>query len=185
VGDPLRLGQILVNLGNNAVKFTEQGEVVIGIEQTGRGRQGIELHFWVRDTGIGMTPEQCAKLFQPFSQADSSTTRRYGGTGLGLAISRALVEQMGGRIWVVSEPGKGSEFHFTARFGPRHGPGLPRWAEVLRHARAGGGRQRLRPRDHGQHCPSLGCRWTRRSMAQAALAAVARQQQQSGPTTWC
>jgi PAS domain S-box-containing protein len=107
VGDPLRLGQILVNLGNNAVKFTEQGEVVIGIEEIDRDAEHIELHFWVRDTGIGMTQAQCAKLFQPFSQADSSTTRRYGGTGLGLAISRALVEQMGGafgfranRVWV-------------------------------------------------------------------------------------
>ncbi|MCO5112421.1 MAG: response regulator, partial [Burkholderiaceae bacterium] len=117
VGDPLRLGQILVNLGNNAVKFTEQGEVVISIEKTAEDAQGVELYFRVRDTGIGMTPEQCAKLFQPFSQADSSTTRRYGGTGLGLAISRNLAEQMGGRIWVVSAPGQGSEFHFTARFG--------------------------------------------------------------------
>jgi len=117
VGDPLRLGQILVNLGNNAVKFTERGEVVIGIEKVAEEGGGVELHFRVRDTGIGMSPEQCAKLFQPFSQADSSTTRRYGGTGLGLAISRALVEQMGGRIWVESQPGQGSEFHFTARFG--------------------------------------------------------------------
>ncbi|MDP2768437.1 MAG: response regulator, partial [Giesbergeria sp.] len=117
VGDPLRLGQILVNLGNNAVKFTEHGEVVIDIEKVAEDAQGVELHFRVRDTGIGMTPEQCAKLFQPFSQADSSTTRRYGGTGLGLAISRNLAEQMGGRIWVVSTPGQGSEFHFTARFG--------------------------------------------------------------------
>ena len=117
VGDPLRLGQILVNLGNNAVKFTEQGEVVIGIEKGPEDDQGIELHFWVRDTGIGMTPEQCDKLFQPFSQADSSTTRRYGGTGLGLAISKALVEQMHGRIWVESTPGKGSVFHFTVRLG--------------------------------------------------------------------
>ncbi len=117
VGDPLRLGQILVNLGNNAVKFTERGEVVIGIEKAAEDAQGVELHFWVRDTGIGMTPEQCDKLFQPFSQADSSTTRRYGGTGLGLAISKALVEQMHGRIWVESTPGKGSVFHFTARLG--------------------------------------------------------------------
>jgi PAS domain S-box-containing protein len=117
VGDPLRLGQVLVNLANNAVKFTERGEVVIGVERAGGGADDIELHFRVRDSGIGMTPEQCAKLFQPFSQADSSTTRKYGGTGLGLAISKALVELMGGRIWVDSEPGRGSVFHFTARFG--------------------------------------------------------------------
>ena len=129
VGDPLRLGQILVNLGNNAVKFTEHGEVVIGIEKNLGDDLGIELHFWVRDTGIGMTPEQCDKLFQPFSQADSSTTRRYGGTGLGLAISRALVEQMGGRIWVCSEAGKGSEFHFTARFGLQNTAEAPRRLE--------------------------------------------------------
>jgi len=121
VGDPLRLGQVLVNLGNNAVKFTERGEVVISIEKATEDAQGVELHFRVRDTGIGMTPEQCAKLFQPFSQADSSTTRRYGGTGLGLAISRNLAEQMGGRIWVVSTPGQGSEFHFTGRFGLQDG----------------------------------------------------------------
>ncbi|HRA13468.1 MAG TPA: PAS domain S-box protein [Giesbergeria sp.] len=127
VGDPLRLGQILVNLGNNAVKFTEHGEVVIEIEKVAEDAQGVELHFRVRDTGIGMTPEQCAKLFQPFSQADSSTTRRYGGTGLGLAISRNLAEQMGGRIWVVSTPGQGSEFHFTARFGLQDmGVAIPR-----------------------------------------------------------
>jgi two-component system sensor histidine kinase/response regulator len=119
VGDPLRLGQVLVNLANNAVKFTERGEVVIGVERAGGGADDIELHFRVRDSGIGMTPEQCAKLFQPFSQADSSTTRKYGGTGLGLAISKALVELMGGRIWVDSEPGRGSVFHFTARFGVR------------------------------------------------------------------
>ncbi len=142
VGDPLRLGQILVNLGNNAVKFTEQGEVVIGIEEIDRDAEHIELHFWVRDTGIGMTQAQCAKLFQPFSQADSSTTRRYGGTGLGLAISRALVEQMGGRIWVQSEPGVGSEFHFTARLGRNaQGSGSRRMSArgAPAHARAGGG----------------------------------------------
>ena len=129
VGDPLRLGQVLVNLGNNAVKFTEQGEVVIGIEKTAEDEKGVELHFRVRDTGIGMTPEERAKLFRPFSQADSSTTRRYGGTGLGLAISRNLVEQMGGSIWVESAPGQGSEFHFTARFGRQENNAvLPRLA---------------------------------------------------------
>ncbi len=115
LGDPLRLGQVLVNLGNNAAKFTEHGEIVIGVEATARGAAHVDLHFWVRDTGIGMTPEQTAHLFEPFTQADSSTTRRYGGTGLGLAISRALVEKMGGRIWVESVSGAGSTFHFTVR----------------------------------------------------------------------
>ncbi|MBD9504135.1 response regulator [Pseudomonas sp. BGr12] len=117
VGDPLRLGQILLNLGNNAVKFTELGEIVLGIEPAVIGSDVTELHFWLRDTGIGMTAEQCARMFQSFIQADTSTSRRYGGTGLGLSISKSLVELMGGRIWVESEPGKGSVFHFHAHFG--------------------------------------------------------------------
>jgi len=117
VGDPLRLGQILLNLGNNATKFTERGEVVVSVEATERTPHEVQLQFSVRDTGIGMTPQQCAGLFQSFSQADSSTTRRYGGTGLGLAISKRLVELMGGRIWAQSEAGKGSNFQFSVRFG--------------------------------------------------------------------
>ncbi|MFA7291664.1 MAG: PAS domain S-box protein [Rhodocyclaceae bacterium] len=117
IGDPLRLGQVLVNLGNNAVKFTEKGEIVVGIEKVNEGNSSVELHFWVRDSGIGMTAEQCGKMFQSFSQADSSTTRKYGGTGLGLAISKNFIELMDGRVWVESEPGKGSTFHFHARFG--------------------------------------------------------------------
>ncbi len=117
VGDPLRLGQILLNLGNNAVKFTELGEIVLGIEPVMIGSGDAELHFWLRDTGIGMTAEQCGRMFQSFIQADTSTSRRYGGTGLGLSISKSLVELMGGRIWVESEPGKGSVFHFHAQFG--------------------------------------------------------------------
>jgi PAS domain S-box-containing protein len=117
VGDPLRLGQILVNLGNNAVKFTDQGEIIIGVERVTQTDEHVELHFWVKDTGIGLTPEQIHRMFQSFSQADASTTRKYGGTGLGLAISKNLVERMQGRIWVESEFGKGSTFHFHAHFG--------------------------------------------------------------------
>ncbi|MDA8485404.1 response regulator [Pseudomonas resinovorans] len=113
LGDPLRLGQVLINLGNNAAKFTERGEIVVGVERIGGGDSRVELHFWVRDTGIGMSEEQCGRMFQSFSQADSSTTRKYGGTGLGLSISKRLVELMGGRIWVESVPGQGSTFHFS------------------------------------------------------------------------
>ncbi len=117
LGDPLRLGQVLINLGNNAVKFTDKGEIVVGVEKGAQDESEVELHFWVRDSGIGMSPEQTGRMFQSFSQADTSTTRKYGGTGLGLAISKSLVEKMAGRIWVDSEPGKGSTFHCTARFG--------------------------------------------------------------------
>jgi len=117
VGDPLRLGQVLINLCNNAVKFTDQGEIVVSTRVKERDEESITLQFSVRDTGIGLTEEQKGKLFQAFSQADTSTTRKYGGTGLGLTISRRLVNLMGGEIWVASEPGKGSEFFFTARFG--------------------------------------------------------------------
>jgi len=117
VGDPLRLGQILVNLSNNAVKFTDSGEIVVSTELIKTDDSQVTLKFSVRDTGIGMTAEQAGRLFQPFVQADSSTTRKYGGTGLGLTISKRLVEMMGGEIWVESEPGKGSIFIFTANFG--------------------------------------------------------------------
>ncbi len=117
VGDPMRLGQVLINLGTNAVKFTEQGEILIGCEVQRQDAANVVLHFWVRDSGIGMNSELIDRLFMPFTQGDSSTTRQYGGTGLGLTISRQLVDLMGGRIWVNSQPGKGSTFHFTARFG--------------------------------------------------------------------
>ncbi|MBI4889029.1 MAG: response regulator [Acidobacteria bacterium] len=117
VGDPLRLGQILINLVNNAVKFTERGEVIVSVAVDERMAERVKLRFSVRDTGIGMTPEQSAKMFQAFSQADTSTTRKFGGTGLGLSISKRLVEMMGGTIWVESEAGAGSTFAFTAWFG--------------------------------------------------------------------
>ena len=117
VGDPLRLGQVLINLANNAVKFTERGEIVVSSELVHAGEKTVEVKFAVKDTGIGLTDEQKARLFQSFSQADTSTTRKFGGTGLGLAISKRLVEMMGGRIWVESAPGNGSTFCFTAVFG--------------------------------------------------------------------
>jgi signal transduction histidine kinase/CheY-like chemotaxis protein len=117
-GDMTRLRQIFLNLLSNAVKFTEQGEVVLTVSvdrQTGKlGQQPVRLHFSVRDTGIGLSPEGLTRLFQSFTQADSSTTRKYGGTGLGLAISKQLAEIMGGKMWAESDgPGKGSTFHFT------------------------------------------------------------------------
>jgi signal transduction histidine kinase/CheY-like chemotaxis protein/HPt (histidine-containing phosphotransfer) domain-containing protein len=116
VGDPLRLNQVLVNLCSNSVKFTKAGEIVVRIRSVGQSDRGVHLEFAVKDTGIGMSREQLGKLFQAFSQADTSTTRRYGGTGLGLTISRTLVRMMGGDITVESEEGKGSTFQFSAAF---------------------------------------------------------------------
>ena len=121
VGDATRLRQILVNLLTNAVKFSEDGEVVLSVdaERIAEGDRSdaeiCELHFAVRDTGIGIPKERVDHLFQSFSQVDASTTRRYGGTGLGLAISKRLTELMGGTMWVESEVGKGSVFHFTIK----------------------------------------------------------------------
>src|SRR5271163_4459717 len=117
IGDPLRLGQILINLVNNAVKFTERGEVVVKVALEERTSDRVKVKVSVRDSGIGMTPAQAARLFQAFSQADTSTSRKYGGTGLGLSISKRLVEIMGGEIWVESTYGVGSTFFFTAWFG--------------------------------------------------------------------
>ncbi|NGZ26437.1 MAG: response regulator, partial [Magnetococcales bacterium] len=116
MGDPLRLGQVLLNLVGNAIKFTEQGEVCFEIALVGCHAEKVQVLFQVRDTGIGMTPEQKASLFSAFTQADSSTTRRYGGTGLGLAISRHLVERMGGVIHLASALGEGSTFSFQLEF---------------------------------------------------------------------
>ena len=116
MGDALRLGQVITNLLSNAVKFTHHGYVKLLIQALENDPGGLTLHFAVRDTGIGMTQEQIGRLFQEFTQADGSTTRKYGGTGLGLTISKRIVELMGGRIWVESVPGQGSSFHFTARF---------------------------------------------------------------------
>jgi signal transduction histidine kinase/CheY-like chemotaxis protein len=115
-GDPGRLRQVLVNLAGNAVKFTERGEVVIHAELAEQTAERVTIRFSIRDTGIGIAPEQRSRIFESFVQADDSTTRRYGGTGLGLAISKQLVELMGGQMGVESEPGRGSRFWFSATY---------------------------------------------------------------------
>ncbi|WP_051303608.1 response regulator [Psychromonas aquimarina] len=119
-GDPLRIGQVLINLVANALKFTEQGEIVISVKQPKTENGRIDLYFEVRDTGIGISNEQIQQLFQPFTQADSSTTRKYGGTGLGLVICGRLVELMGGRLELESSLGEGSVFYFTLPFSRQH-----------------------------------------------------------------
>nr|WP_225444541.1 response regulator [Pseudomarimonas arenosa] len=128
IGDPLRLSQVITNLASNAVKFTEHGEVVVKIEQTESSGDQTSLSISVRDSGIGIPPERLQALFQPFTQADESITRRFGGTGLGLAICRQLVEMMGGDIEVDSTPGQGSCFLFTCRLGVE--PGDQRWSQA-------------------------------------------------------
>jgi two-component system, sensor histidine kinase and response regulator len=117
IGDPVRLRQIVINLVDNAIKFTERGEIVMRVSCEPPGADGVVCHFSVRDTGVGIPKEKQSTIFVPFLQADTSTTRIFGGTGLGLTISARLVEMMGGRIWVESEPGAGSTFHFTVRLG--------------------------------------------------------------------
>jgi CheY-like chemotaxis protein len=116
IGDPGRLRQILINLVGNALKFTEKGRVAVSIGKESNKGDKTCLHFAIQDTGIGIPLEKQATIFNVFTQADDSTTRRFGGTGLGLSISRQLVELMGSQIWLESEPGKGSTFHFTVCF---------------------------------------------------------------------
>ncbi len=125
MGDALRLGQVLTNLLSNAVKFTHRGYVKLLISVDASAADGVMLRFTVRDTGIGMSNDQIGRLFEEFTQADGSTTRRYGGTGLGLTISKRIVELMGGRIWVESVPGEGSSFNFTAHFAFTKPPAPP------------------------------------------------------------
>ncbi len=117
VGDPTRLRQVILNLVGNAIKFTDHGEVVLRVEGQSQDAEGMLLHYAISDTGIGIPPDKQKLIFEPFSQADTSTTRKYGGTGLGLSISSRLIEMMGGKLGLESEPGKGTTFHFTARFG--------------------------------------------------------------------
>ncbi len=121
-GDPLRVSQILINYVNNAIKFTQRGDIIIRVKNEGESSHASLLRFEVQDTGIGMSQEAIGKLFQPFQQADSSITRRYGGTGLGLAISMRLANMMGGEVGVASQPGLGSTFWFTAHFEPCNAP---------------------------------------------------------------
>ena len=123
-GDPARLRQILVNLLGNAVKFTPAGSVLARAGMESNGSHEVQVNFAVIDTGIGIPIEKQSIIFQPFAQADGSMTRKYGGTGLGLSISMRLVELMGGTMWMTSEPGKGSAFHFSVRF-PRPDAGQP------------------------------------------------------------
>ncbi|MCG8550366.1 MAG: transporter substrate-binding domain-containing protein, partial [Desulfobacterales bacterium] len=135
-GDPLRLNQVLVNLGNNAVKFTDKGHISVSVDLLERQEDRGILRFCVADSGIGMTPEQQKKLFKVFSQGDSSTTRKYGGTGLGLVISKRIVEMMGGDIFLESTAGKGSTFSFTLpiAFGPKEAPKQKREEHTLSRA---------------------------------------------------
>ncbi len=135
IGDPLRLGQVLINMANNAVKFTKAGEVRIAIAVESQGGAELVLAFRVSDTGIGLSPEQMGRLFKSFAQADSSTTRQYGGTGLGLAICKSLAQAMGGTVGVESQAGQGSTFWFTARLGIGSTEKIMAWPAMDLHGR--------------------------------------------------
>ena len=165
-GDWMRLRQILVNLVGNAIKFTEHGEIVVLAELDSWTDTCLTLHWTVRDTGIGIAPEKQKMIFDPFVQADSSTTRRYGGTGLGLAICARLVEIMGGKIWVDSVPDQGSTFHFLARFEAEvssgEEPGCP---GAHRQPAAGRTWHRKLARETRPQCDLESSRWRRRAIA--------------------
>ena len=155
IGNPLRLGQVLINLGNNAVKFTERGEVVVSVDVLAQDEAEIDLRFSISDTGVGMDAAQRERLFKPFEQADSSISRRYGGTGLGLAISTRLVDLMHGNIAVSSEVGLGSTFRFNARFGLQIG-------DALRH------RTTAPERAATSVCAVRGCCWSKTTRSTAS-----------------
>jgi PAS domain S-box-containing protein len=184
-GDPMRLGQVLLNLGNNAVKFTERGEIVVKVEEVERDAKTVLLRFEVRDSGIGIKLEQQQQLFQPFSQADTSTSRRYGGTGLGLAISSRLAGMMGGQIGLDSAPGRGSRFHFTARFGLREPTLVPN--EPMRSERLRGIRTLIADDNEvarellAQMTESFGLRTTAVADGNAALQAILQADAQDVP----
>jgi PAS domain S-box-containing protein len=152
IGDATRLRQVLVNLLGNAIKFTEHGEIVLTLKPAGLADNAVELFFSVRDTGIGIPPEAMGRLFQSFSQVDASTTRKFGGTGLGLAISKRLVELMGGRLWVESQPGQGATFFFTIKV-----PAVPSKPRPYLGAARGGleGRHLLVVDDNATNCRIL------------------------------
>ncbi|MEO6278692.1 response regulator [Roseateles sp.] len=186
VGDPSRLGQVLLNLVNNGIKFTEGGEVTVAVSLVERTVERATLRFEVRDTGIGLSAEACERLFQPFTQADASTSRRFGGTGLGLAICRHLVQRMGGQIGVESEPGRGSSFHFTLPFVLQ--PGLQPGARPLPNAAELRGARLLIVDDHpavrellSVLVASLGLHAEVAADGEAALAAVASADAQDRP----
>ncbi len=142
VGDPSRLRQIVINLVGNALKFTAKGEVTVRVEMESRTADQAVFHFSVADTGIGIPLDKQKLIFEAFTQSDSSTTRKYGGTGLGLSISAKLVGLMGGNIWVESQPGQGSTFHFRLCFGLQNQPAL-----------AGAIARRCRPHPSGRPPP--------------------------------
>ncbi len=176
VGDPLRIGQVLINYVNNAVKFTDKGEVAIQVRVQATLEDALLLRFSVRDTGIGISPEQRAELFKSFQQGDTSTTRKYGGTGLGLAISEKLAHLMGGEVGVDSTPGAGSTFWFTARVGRGGGEACPVLTDPRVH-----GRRVLVVDDNDsarqlidEMLRSMGLRVTALSSGREALAEVAR-----------
>ena len=152
IGDPGRLRQVLTNLVGNAIKFTERGEVVVHVEPQAIEADAVALHFAVTDTGVGVPVDKQAVIFEAFAQADTSTTRTFGGTGLGLAIASELVSLMGGTIWLDSEVGVGSTFHFTARLKrdvdcPAAAAGGGAGGRPARPARA----RRRRQRDQPEH----------------------------------